>query len=376
MITLSIDVNKNTILSKKDIFWFRLTFICVAIGSICEFLGDVCNNNQSIPIWIHYVVTSCEFILTPFLTILLARSCGIKKTLNLMLCIFTLHLILELSLLPFHKIFYIDENAQFERGPLYWIYLVACIISFVYILSVFIYIGKREKNNCTFSLAQISLIMIIGQGAVVINENIKSGYITITITAILLYIITQEIIRRHLVDTIGHEKDIANHDPLTGVSSRIGFDRKIREIDSLIEKNRETIKFAICEWDCNNLKTINDNYGHEMGDFYIKSCCKNICNLVKHSPVFRTGGDEFVILLQNEDYEHYEELKQTLQDFVSKEIQSNKPIYEQLSFAFGFAKFNKTTDSSFSEVLNKADFEMYKNKKEIKKLAKDYTSQK
>jgi GGDEF domain-containing protein len=53
-------------------------------------------------------------------------------------------------------------------------------------------------------------------------------------------------------------------------------------------------------FDLNDLKHINDRYGHERGDEYIVNCCRLICQVFKHSPVFRIGGDEFVALLRGE----------------------------------------------------------------------------
>ena len=46
------------------------------------------------------------------------------------------------------------------------------------------------------------------------------------------------------------------------------------------------------------LKLINDTYGHEKGDIYLKTACNAICDVFRHSPVFRMGGDEFAVLLQ------------------------------------------------------------------------------
>ena len=127
--------------------------------------------------------------------------------------------------------------------------------------------------------------------------------------------------------------------------------------------------FAICECDLNNLKIINDTYGHESGDFYIKACCKTICNIFKHSPVFRTGGDEFVIILQNEDYERCDEIKKEINDFVLSEVKKEGSVLEKISFAAGFSKFNSKTDRTVGDVLNRADFEMYIHKKTVKASA-------
>ena len=60
--------------------------------------------------------------------------------------------------------------------------------------------------------------------------------------------------------------------------------------------------FAVVVCDINNLKAVNDLYGHKEGDECIRNACVKICRVFSHSPVFRTGGDEFIIILSGEDY--------------------------------------------------------------------------
>lgn len=51
-------------------------------------------------------------------------------------------------------------------------------------------------------------------------------------------------------------------------------------------------------FDINNLKIINDTLGHDFGDILIIDSCKLICKVFKRSPVYRIGGDEFVVILE------------------------------------------------------------------------------
>ena len=53
--------------------------------------------------------------------------------------------------------------------------------------------------------------------------------------------------------------------------------------------------------DINNLKEINDTYGHILGDELIVTASRIICDTFKRSPVFRIRGDEFCVILQNKD---------------------------------------------------------------------------
>ena len=61
-------------------------------------------------------------------------------------------------------------------------------------------------------------------------------------------------------------------------------------------------------FDCDNLKQINDQNGHDKGDIYIRAASQLICRVFAHSPVFRIGGDEFAVVLQNEDFINREDL--------------------------------------------------------------------
>lgn len=367
MFTLAIDVGKNTILSITEIKWFKATFIVVAIGSICEWAGAYFDDCHNYPHILHYAVTFTEFSVTPYLTILLARSCGIKKSLITMSIIFMIHSALEIILLPFGKIFYIDSVGHFQRGDFYWLYMVACALSFAYIITVFGIIGKRHKNQNIAVNFLISLIFVIGQVATLWDGTIKTGYIAISITAILLYIYEQNLIRLQMINTIDMEQSISNHDVLTGMFSRISFERKVQELNNKIKKDTENCKFGLCECDLNNLKIVNDSFGHDVGDNYIKNCCASICNIFNGYPIYRIGGDEFVILLENQDLAHIEELKKIIDNFSIGEAIKEVDLFDKQFFASGFAVFDKNSDSSVSDVLKRADIEMYKNKRELKR---------
>ena len=66
--------------------------------------------------------------------------------------------------------------------------------------------------------------------------------------------------------------------------------------------------------DVNGLKKINDTLGHKAGDEYIRKAFEMICDIFQHSPVYRTGGDEFVVILTGRDYIIRKELVLALHD--------------------------------------------------------------
>lgn len=368
MFALALDVGRNTILSKTEIKWFKITFLTVALGSICEWAGAYFDGCQFKPYWIHAIVTLIEFCIAPFLTVLLARSCGIIKSLKTFTILFTVHTLSEIILLPFGKIFYIDSTGIFQRGDLYSIYIIFCIIAFLYIMSIFGIIGRKNKNRSPIIIIFISIIFILGQLATLLDGTIKTGFISISIIAILLYMYEQNIIRRQMINTIDMEQSILNYDILTGVFSRISYERKIQEMNTQIRKNVD-YDFCICECDLNNLKVVNDSFGHEVGDRYIKNCCKSIRNIFNGYSIYRIGGDEFVIIFEGENVINYDQTRKIIRNFCIAEAEKKCDLFEKQFFAAGFAKFNRNIDKSVSDVLKRADIDMYANKKMLKQMA-------
>ena len=121
------------------------------------------------------------------------------------------------------------------------------------------------------------------------------------------------------------------------------------------------MEFAVAICDVNGLKTVNDTHGHKAGDIYIKEASKLVCETFKHSPVFRVGGDEFVVILLGSDYENREKLEQ---DFVKKVNDGTGK--NKVSLACGISVFDPAHDKNVSVVFERADALMYKNKESMK----------
>jgi diguanylate cyclase (GGDEF)-like protein len=127
------------------------------------------------------------------------------------------------------------------------------------------------------------------------------------------------------------------------------------------------LNFGIGVFDINNLKKINDSLGHESGDAYIVNCCQLLCKTFKNSPVYRIGGDEFAVLLMEEDFKNRDELLLKMKDRM-KEIASQDPTPEErVSIAGGIAVFDPENDLKVADVFTRADAAMYDDKVTVKK---------
>jgi len=151
-------------------------------------------------------------------------------------------------------------------------------------------------------------------------------------------------------------------DKLTGVRSKNAFSLEETEMErKIVAGNAENFAIIVC--DVNNLKTINDTLGHKAGDDYIKAASDMLCESFKHSPVFRIGGDEFVILVHGRDYKDREALFEKTNATIEGNLGSGKVV-----ISLGMTDFNPETDHSFHEVFKRADRLMYDRKIQLKKM--------
>lgn len=152
----------------------------------------------------------------------------------------------------------------------------------------------------------------------------------------------------------------ASSDPLTGILNR----RKGMELLHKAIRNAQDVDvpFVLCFIDIDGLKNINDTYGHAEGDAVIISLCRIIQGFLnKEDVLYRYGGDEFVILFINKTLSKAEEIYgQIYKDF---ERYSIDEFPAPVSISSGFCECRAGENISPEEVLDKADREMYKQKR-------------
>ena len=162
---------------------------------------------------------------------------------------------------------------------------------------------------------------------------------------------------------------LAYRDSLTGIKNLTAYNEMTSAIDVTIKTGDECEPFAILVADINCLKETNDLHGHEIGNRLIIRSAKIICDAFKHSPVYRIGGDEFVVLLRGEDFENYENLLLEMDEKAAKTIIPADEDEITVTIARAVAVFDGAVDFSFADVFNRADKLMYKNKRYLKSLA-------
>ena len=150
----------------------------------------------------------------------------------------------------------------------------------------------------------------------------------------------------------------ANKDALTGVKNKHAYAEEEKRLNRMIAEGQNP-GFALVILDVNDLKKVNDTLGHQAGDQYIRNACKLICNTFKRSPVFRIGGDEFLVLAEGNDYSRIDELVGKIDGNNLKALVSGGMV-----IACGMARWEN--DAKAADVYERADQIMYADKKRLK----------
>ena len=174
------------------------------------------------------------------------------------------------------------------------------------------------------------------------------------------------IFKRMASHTKDHISDLNKRvyvDALTSVKNKGAFTNAVDVLQKQLDENEISDSFGIGLFDCDDLKAVNDQYGHDKGDIYLKTACRLICNVFHHSPVFRIGGDEFAVILRNDDYENREELIRSFHESAEKISAAARNKWEQVSIAMGIAVYDSQKDRLVIDTVRRADRLMYADKR-------------
>lgn len=230
----------------------------------------------------------------------------------------------------------VSSDVIYSRGTLYLynevLGIVFTILWAVYSFIEFKYIDLIDKF-CLSEIFVLQVLAIIIQGQ---NSTYKIIYIGGAFNLMIYYAFVTEV--------------YGKYDKLTGVRNRQYY-------HSMLTKNKFLSRYSIIMADANELKSVNDTYGHAEGDKLICAVATAMNNAVgKKGHVYRIGGDEFVAVIKTDDKDVAEEISNVIQKTL---LEKNEQEY-RISASLGIAVHQN--DESFSQTVERADRKMYENK--------------
>lgn len=279
-----------------------------------------------------YIVRT--LILLRIVTVMDYSTTGrVRRWLNIPLIINSLLLILSFNS---HLVFWFDDAGNFVRGPLGYSTHITMLLYLMW--SVYIVYEAYKKGSKSESVLIIldAILAIVGTVIEVVYpiRGILAGIIALIMVFYYLHMHISKFYK----------------DPLTGALNRASFYADLRQYEDRIT--------AIYSIDLNGLKLANDTYGHEAGDKLLKNATSSLQQcMLQQCYLYRTGGDEFVVLCIGLGKHQIQKLTAKLFD-----CQENG-----CDFAFGMHEFITDAQTTF----RLADDAMYTNKRNMKALRND-----
>ncbi len=310
-----------------------------------------------------YVLDYLLFMILPlsvalFILIIAKKEASHKishKLIQILLSIFIINLIIQI-VLTFSGYTEFMEMQTISQIAVVSVALIALIIP--YTLETFEY--KR-----IISVAMVALMIILLSLLSVYLSTYRIRYMTILGLVGGLFIVFQGLVVMKIYSKtyaikykVGLNKRLAFTDNLTRISNRNAFEIDIKNLD----KRNQKMMFMII--DINNLKEINDKYGHSAGDYIIKGVAAllNKCAISfnKLKP-YRIGGDEFVMIALDVDYNY----AQNAVDYLNSQAAEfkNKEHVIPMNFGMAYELTTLSEDFNIDEFMREVDKKMYEDKK-------------
>lgn len=220
------------------------------------------------------------------------------------------------------------------------------------------------KDNSMYLLVYTPFESMYAQAKLVLRRNLFFAVQAMGLLVGLAWLYSGALARRReLEDEI---RKSAFTDPLTkAFNRRFGMMILRKHIAQSQRTNSPLTVFMI---DVNNLKGVNDNYGHAAGDELINTIATALRDHLRiYDITSRIGGDEFMVILPGTDYEHGVYILERLRNSV-RSANDGKFAPYGIDFAFGGTQYHKKYFRGEAELLAQADRQMYKDKKKRKQM--------
>lgn len=349
-------------MARNSFLFVGLFAICIAAWSLCQsgFLQFILPDGPTL-----YLVDFFSFYLFPAcFNLFLASICkGRSETL---FCVLSAGYLIESAVstvLQFAGV--ADMFEMISLGHALMAVDAVCIF-------LFIHIEIHKENNDLARKLRLPLYVVICFGVAelityYINDFRQTSIFLPVGTIIFIVMLAAQLVQQYYISILEEQKmayfkKLANTDMLTDVFNRNAYENTLKRLEQQEMELRTT---CVVLFDINNMKQINDNFGHEKGDQALKLCCRLIQNAFgPQGSCYRIGGDEFVYLCN-----HGEDLSLAAARFDEMIRQEARGLDFPFGVAMGYASYDPAVDHALRDVIRRSDEMMYRNKEIQKRQA-------
>ena len=254
--------------------------------------------------------------------------------------------LLLLSLLGnifFKYYFYVDDNFIYHRQPTIYIFYIYLMLCAIYSFALYIYQRHHKKGISFFPIYMYLVPIVTGSLIQMIFYGLSTAWLGTAIGIVALYMSLQQ--QKTYIDQ------------LTGLYNRHYLEHYMYQMS----QNSSSTYYGIMI-DMNDFKSINDEYGHSLGDQALTHAANIFSSaLTSNSTAFRYAGDEFIIITKTKDENEVIKIENALNE-ITRQFNLQKKLPCSISFSMGHNKYVPNVDDSDS-FLKKIDEAMYEQKK-------------
>ena len=247
-----------------------------------------------------------------------------------------------------------NEYREFIRGPLgYGLFFAAPIYLVIFLVRIAADIKLKNRAKAGMGIG-CSILVIMGMILEFAGFRAFSSETVMMMSLMLYFMFLQSSSFSSQTKNLEHK---ATHDGLTGLINRTGYELVIKEFD-------EEINVGFLMIDVDFFKTVNDTYGHDVGDKVLKAIAKLLKKTFRTSDyVIRIGGDEFAVILPNATDDCAFSIKNKIEKInVSLEEMGDEIPKVSISAGLAFSSLGYTED-----LYKRADRALYHSKQTTKR---------
>ncbi len=245
--------------------------------------------------------------------------------------------------------FSVDNNNVYSRSN---IYFLSIVLQYSYLIAAIfmVVLNKRKiQHDKFYPLAFFAILPMIGGLIQAFNYGLLLIWPLIAFSIYIAFVFIQS--------------RVISTDYLTGLMNKGAFENYIENLKTTNNKNQ---KLAAVVMDLDGLKSINDKFGHHIGDEALQSFAHMITlSFNKKDYIARFGGDEFVLVTYVNSLAEIERSNQVLFENI-KSLNEEEILPVELKFSLGYDIYDERIDSTVKQFLERIDQLMYQNK-EIKR---------
>ena len=325
-------------LNKKQKRGFLLAFALIACISVLEVITIVVDGAPPGYRWLNILSNYLGFGLTPAvplcLVYVLDKKSIIRRVFKAAVCCEGAYLLFLAATLPYGLVFSVSRENLYARGAYFYIYVAMYYAAMLYLMVATVRTAAAFQNRSRTLIYPLTLFLGAETVIQLALPELHVTWLCVTLLSVLYYIYCSEMWNQL--------------DALTGLLNQNSY------LNRTAEMRRSGGVLVV--FDVDDFKQINDRYGHLQGDLCLAEIGRCIKKAYARSGYcYRTGGDEFCVLMENADRE-----AQCAQEFVRQLEQRRKAVDFLPMVSFGSAPF---LGEDVLAVKNRADREMYRYKK-------------